>query len=81
MKQETNGKNDDEKISSSYTKTKKDKKLLYRKKLKIEYKKRDNDTVSGRQTTTKIEGNKKKGKNVAKVRTIKLNQKTFQPQF
>jgi len=48
MKQETNGKNDDEKISSSYTKTKKDKKLLYRKKLKIEYKKRDNDTVSGR---------------------------------
>ena len=60
MKQETNGKNDDEKISSSYTKTKKDKKLLYRKKLKIEYKKRDNDTVSGRQTTTKIEGNKKK---------------------
>ena len=60
MKQETNGKNDNEKINSSYTKTKKDKKLLYRKKLKIEYKKRDNDTVSGRQTTTKIEGNKKK---------------------
>ena len=81
MKQETNGKNDDEKISSRYTKTKKDKKLLYRKKLKIEYKKRDNDTVSGRQTTTKIEGNKKRIKNVVKVKTIKSNQKTFQPQL
>ena len=67
MKQETNGKNDDEKISSSYIKTKKDTKLLYRKKLKIEYKKRDNDTVSGRQTTTKIEGNKKNEKMLQKL--------------
>ena len=72
MKQETNGKNDDEKISSSYTKTKKDKKLLYRKKLKIEYKKRDNDTVSGRQTTTKIEGNKNKNKKCCKSQNNKI---------
>ena len=72
MKQETNGKNDDEKINSSYTKTKKDKKLLYRKKLKIEYKKRDNDTVSGRQTTTKIEGNERKMKKCCKSQNNKI---------
>ena len=48
MKQETNGKNDDEKISSRYTKQRKTKNCFTEKKSKIEYKKRDNDTVSWR---------------------------------
>ena len=38
MKQKTKGKNADEKKNSNCTKTKKYKKLFYRKNLKIEYK-------------------------------------------